>query len=280
MTAFKTGRRPRPEKDKWGSILEKNLTSISRSKRDRIFASNAGLCARQTAGYRCLPGTHTEKRKAVTAFYFKIGSTYEKIVKRGFVKAGIYIDDETRVESTHSAVPVSGRIDFIIRDPDRMDDLVLVELKSCGKLPTKPRHSHLAQLQTYLLLTGMPRGLIWYISRDIAVYPGPFIKQVVFPITPTWEEREHTAQVLSEGAIFGNLGILPDKPDYMRKTHCGFCPLLPNCWGSTSGIPLVTMEASEKVRADLICQAAEVATELLAMTPHLQEEFIRVMTEH
>ena len=42
---------------------------------------------------------------------------------------------------------------------------VVVEIKTIGYIKVAPRVTHLAQLKTYMLLTGSKRGLLWYIDR-------------------------------------------------------------------------------------------------------------------
>jgi len=221
------------ESNKWTYLIEDALGKESQVGRDRFFASSAALCARQTAGLVMIPNSLKSHMDASSQFYFGIGNEFENIMAKAFDKADIIVDRETRVESSWREMPVSGRVDFVIKDPEN-DELVLVELKSCGKLPHKPKPAHLAQLMTYLTLTGMKRGLIWYVSRSVADYKG-VLKQKVFEITPTTEEKANTIRTIATGIMYAASDFLPPIPLDMKKYKCGFCPLVPFCWEEESG---------------------------------------------
>ena len=208
MTAIKKGRKRKASDGKWESILERELVTYGQAARDRIFASSAGLCARQTAGLSQLPESHSSRRKASTQFYFKIGSAFEEVVARAFESANMLIDQETRVEAYHLDLPISGRIDFVVRD-HITEEMVLVELKTCGKIPSSPRPAHLAQAQVYMALTGMPKAIIWYISRSVAGWDGE-LKQRAFDIKMTDEERKAVIVTMATGAVYAAHGLLPD----------------------------------------------------------------------
>jgi len=270
---FKTGRKrePSPEDKKWESILEKQLKSTGKPSRDRIFASKAGLCERQTAGMIVMDNSVTDPRKASAQFYFAAGNAFEDVVSRAFKKSGLMVDRETRVElDLMEDTPISGRIDFIIKDPDDPEQLVLVELKTCGKLPSKPKPPHLAQLMTYLVLTGMPKGVVWYISRNVADYTGT-LKQVAFVVEPTPEERKETALRLAIGSVYGDAGLLPDIPPHMKRYKCGFCPLIPFCWDNKEMSGLDASKIPDnKTKRELLLKAGKLADKLIADQPDMR----------
>ena len=274
---FKTGRKSkREELGKWESILEKELVITSGGRMTRIFASSAGLCERQVAGQYYLPDGFKRVRKASTEFYFKIGNTFEDIVNVAFSRADIVVDRETRVEAYHDDLPVSGRIDFVIRDPDEFHDLVLVELKSCGKLPNKPRPSHNAQLMTYLALTGMPRGIIWYISRSVAGWGGRLI-QKAFEIEPTDEERQAAIWTTAYGAVAADRGFLPPLPSHMKRYKCGFCPLIPYCWDDEKDFLVGYNEPNAKEISQLIHKADAITLDVMGHQEELRGQFEELM---
>lgn len=213
---------------KWEGLVEKNLVTFGRPSRDRIFASNAGLCARQTAGLMMLPSSFKSRRLASTQFYFKIGSAFEAVMEKAFKRGGVFIDSEFRVECYHPDIPVSGRIDFVLRDPDT-GEVLPMELKSCGKLPSNPKHHHLAQLMVYLAITGKPRGLLWYVSRTVSDFSGA-LKQMVFEVEPTEKEKYQTVLRMAYATRMAEHNFLPAIPKDMKKYKCGFCPLVPMCW--------------------------------------------------
>ena len=275
--AIKKGRKKRPSDRKWEGLLEKNLLSKENQSRNRIFASSAGLCARQTAGLMLLPKDRETIRNAASQFYFKIGSSFENVVSRAFNKAGLLLDEETRVEWTLGETTISGRIDFTIRDPEN-DEIVLVELKSCGKLPTAPKPVHLAQLYTYMVLTGMPRGIVWYISRSVSDWTG-YIKQKPFEVTMTPIERKRIAYKMSIGSVFGTANVLPDIPEDMKKYKCGFCPLVGHCWGGPEHELKLGETISAPERGAMEVYAKSIAKKLIANETFLRTSFTALMEE-
>ena len=282
-TAFKKGRLRKSKSkstpiigsNKWTKIIEDNLKSTSKPSRDRMFASSAALCPRQSVGLQMIPKEYTEVMKASSQFYFGIGNTFEDIIGRAFNNADLLVDKETRVEATHPEMNLSGRVDFVIRDPDDENELVLVELKSCGKLPTKPKPAHLAQLMTYLCLTGMSKGLVWYVSRNVADYSGQ-ISQAIFEVTPTKAEKKKTIYKLARSTVYSKHNILPGIPLDMKKYKCGFCPLIPHCW---EGTPLFEepIKSAELGVKDLIMEIDKIIKWIEDRQDSLREQFIEVV---
>lgn len=276
--AFKTGRKRKfLSEGIWENLIEINLKTVGKSGRKNIYASSAGLCSRQTAGLSLLDPDHREYRKASTQFYFKIGNAFEDVMSRAFQKAGIEIDRETRVETMHPDLKVSGRIDFVLEEPDS-GAVILAELKTCGKLPTSPKPAHLAQLMTYLVLTGMEKGLIWYVSRSVADWSG-VVNQIAFEVEPTEEEKIETLKKITIGAVYAKAGYIPRKPDDMKKYKCGFCPLIPYCWseaeldfGDAGPAPL------DKT-VDLLKEAERIAAEVMESQDELKALFLESMAE-
>lgn len=227
---FKEGRRTEVNSDKWVTLLEDNLKTTMRPSRLNIFGSNAGQCSRQTAGMILVDKSHTVENGASTQFYFKIGNAFEKVVKQAFTKSGMTFIDEFRIEErlTPHTPSVSGRIDFLVQD-DNTEEMTLIELKSCGKLPDKPKPAHVAQLKTYLFLTGASHGVLFYISRNVANFKGE-LQAIAFDIKPTTDEFVEVGLEIAIGALGASTDILPQIPDHMKKYKCGFCPLVNFCW--------------------------------------------------
>lgn len=267
---FRTGKYLESKPGRWEALLERNLKEVGYPSRSKIYGSNAGLCERQTAGLLLLSDEHEAHLNAASQFYFSIGSTYETLVKRALEREGILLVDEMPIELDIGNTSVSGRIDFVIEDPNN-HDMVLVELKSCGKLPTQPKYHHLAQLQTYLLLSGLPRGLLWYISRSVADYTGK-VSQVVFEVEPTEDEFHQVALSLARGAIFAKEGAIPPIPAHMRKYKCGFCPLVPYCWDGED-ISLEAIEPGTKLLNTLLNEADQTVKWLLDERPDRLNNF-------
>lgn len=275
---FKVGRKigPTTPIGRWERVVENSLISKGYPARDRIFASSAGLCSRQTAGLMLLNSDVVEARKASTQFYFKIGSAFEKVMERAFVFADIFIDSETRIEAYHDELPVSGRIDFVLNDPQD-GEVTLVELKTCGaKLPTKIKPPHLAQLMVYLALTGMRKGLVWYVSRTVAGWDGE-LKQTVFEVNPTDDEIRETLLKVAIGAVFGEAEVLPELPEDMKRYKCGFCPLIPFCWDG-KGVSMEARSAKATTRRELLHKASVIVDDVMARQKSLKKMFIEAVT--
>ena len=276
---FKKGRKrdKRAYFVKWESIIEKELKTTNKDRRTRMFASSAGLCERQTAGLFYLSKDFESTRKASTQFYFKTGNAFEDVVATSFLNAGILIDRETRIEAYHEQLPISGRIDFVVEDRENDNELVLVELKSCGKLPAAPRAAHKAQLLTYLALTGMSKGIIWYISRTVAGWDGNLIQRA-FEIEPSGKELKNTLFKMALGALAIKKRIVPKKPDEMKKYKCGFCTLIPYCWNSQEDMLVDTKTINNEQYYKLTNRAWVIVEEVMEHRPVLKEQFLDLMS--
>ena len=274
---FRTGRKKAKSMDdyKWEAMIEDNLISTGRPGRDRIFASQAGLCERQTAGLFYLDSDEEIQRKASAQFYFAFGNETENIMARAFDKAGVLIDRETRIEAYHDELPISGRIDFVLKDVYDEGSLVLMELKTCGKLPARPKPPHLAQLKVYMLLTGMKKGLLWYVSRTVAGWNGD-LKQKTFEIRMNEIERKELAYRISLGAVYAKSGHLPERPEYMKKYACGFCPLMKFCWDDED-IGLVYKKPRSGIETENWRKAQAIANDVMAKQNDLMEYFYEAM---
>lgn len=273
MSAFQRGRVFEPEDGHWERILERSLKSTGRPARNKIYGSSAGLCERQTAGLILLPKGVTEERNAATQFYFSIGNAFEQVVERALKADGSWLASEMIVKLPVGEYEVSGRIDFVVQGDERP---LLVELKTCGKVPEKPRPYQLAQLHTYLLVTGFPSGLLWYISRSVAGWSGT-IQQRVFEVTPTEQELKVAANSIAVGAAYAAAERLPARPDRMRKYKCGFCPLIPHCWDDEKLVDVPQATPAERIA--LQETARDLFNELMDGREARRELFMETLAE-
>lgn len=277
---FTVGKKKRRSSlNKYEAVLETHLAQFEEGgPMDRIFASAAGQCERKIAGMYFLPEGHSRTRKASAEFYFGQGNLFEEIVSKAFHKAGIFLDAETRVEAYHPEIPLSGRIDFTILDPEDEDEIVLVELKTTGKLPERPKPGQLSQLMTYLVVTGMDKGILWYISRNVAAWGGDLLQRA-FVIEPDYEEKWKSIFTTAFGAVHARERLLPPLPPHMKKYKCGFCPLTDFCWaGDTSlleGYEHPTPKQSDK----LWDEASAIADEFMERQDELKSAYRELMLE-
>jgi CRISPR/Cas system-associated exonuclease Cas4 (RecB family) len=259
-SGFKKGKISRKEVEGyWEGIIEQGLKTESLGSRNRVFASSVALCERQTAGLLMLPDTFKIKRQASTQFYFKVGSLYESIMAEGFQRNRVFVTDELRVEIQHPELTVSGRIDFVLKDEDEQP--IIMELKSCGKLPTSPKPHHLAQLHAYMIITGQSKALLWYVSRSISDFSG-VLKQKVFEVKLTEDQKRTIATRIALGCLYSDSDYIPPKPEHMKKWRCGFCPLIPMCWNGVDLIPDF-YDPDEEDHLGFVKQAEVIAEEMI-----------------
>lgn len=261
---FKTGKIKTPgiSKHPVESLLQRELTTTSEPSRNKIYASNAGLCERQSGTMMLLSDEFKNKMDAPSQFYFAIGNSFEDVVSRALKSSGEYLYREFYVDFPFDWLPIGGRIDFIITHPED-GDIWPVELKTCGKLPDSPKPSHYSQLMTYLILTGLDKGIIWYISRTPGNWKG-ILQQKVFEIEPTENEKIWVAERMVNGALFAEKNLIAPKAPKIKKYKCGFCPLIPYCWDgadfsdvidgrkpNADELKEITEESKKKVKAIL-----------------------------
>lgn len=260
----------KPPMSKWIKILDDNLGYKSNPSRNKIFGSNAGLCSRQTAGMILMDESFESVVDASSEFYFAIGSSFEKVIKKAFKKSGLQFIDEIHVsgQMAEDLPEISGRVDFTVKEDG---ELTLIELKSCGKLPDKPRPSHLAQLKTYLLLTGVQKGVLWYVSRNVANYKGE-IQSVTFEVEPTDSEFLKTATEIAIGSLGAVNELIPQIPPHMKKYKCGFCPLIKMCWDGGPSI-LNGEQVLDLTQSDLEMGAHKLANEFMETRGDLLQLF-------
>lgn len=212
----------------WENILNEGLNYQDQAKQSKMYASTSGLCTRQSVGMTQLPKDQKVERNAAFEFYVKTGSAYEKVFKKAFLNQNVYLDDEVSIQSVWEDLELSGRIDFILRNPYSGKPIPM-ELKTCGELPDSPKRYHLAQLLTYMVLTGSKDGLIWYQSRKVADWQGRIYTRC-FEIKMNEDYFDETVRVLAESAIYQKYGVFPNKSPHVLKSHCGFCVFKGTCW--------------------------------------------------
>lgn len=246
--------------------------------RKRVYASSAALCARQTASQSLFKSGQSQELKPETQLYFKMGSAAEEVIKRAFKKAGIFVAAEVSFGSQFEWLNIGGRVDFIIKHAGFPGEKAIVELKTCGKLPKKPHKPHIAQLATYCLLTGAPGGFIYYVSRHVADWKNGMLHKA-FKIEFTRAELVYHAKQICIGVTFAEENVLPEIPKEMKKSYCGFCPMMNNCWGDDRSQDLIFrpgVNPESKVDATRLHKKAfERAKMLMEAQPNLRKRFFK-----
>jgi len=103
----------------------------------------------------------------VTRRIFDTGGSLEERMDSYFNKMGILLERETSLKFDDP--PISGRCDFILMHKE--DGRIVLELKSANnrtftnlRLAPKPEHS--IQLQIYLNILGLEKGVVLYENKD------------------------------------------------------------------------------------------------------------------
>ena len=107
---------------------------------------------------------------------------------------------------------------------DVLADDVVVELKTCNKLPYNPYSSHIEQINAYMHIFDKPKGLIIYISRtQLGVR--------IFDYYGDWQLFQYTldkAKVL-KNALDNDIPPPSNLPLAERKLYCKECPFKTLC---------------------------------------------------
>jgi len=237
--------------------LTKNLTSESKltdvivsgmksvkptNQNGRMYASTSGFCERQTALSMTFKGD-TEYESA-TAGYFKIGLAVESVVIESLRNQGVLLFEQ--FETPDIGLNLGGKIDGIYRLDN--DKIRLLEIKSCGALPSKPHAEHLAQINLYSAITGLP-GTLLYFSRNVANFTGE-IQMRLFELNDEMTIFDSMFSTIY-GKLCGDKGLMPDVPEKLTKpSDCGFCRFKNICWqGEPSHLePMSNSEIDENWR--------------------------------
>jgi len=200
--------------------VTRTLESKGLIKRDRMFASSAGWCARQNVLTKLAPIDMKSKMGAASQFYFGIGNAVHETLERAFRKADILIEAEIPVEI--KAVNLGGRIDYLLIEDG---NLVIADAKTCGKLPARPKYQQPEQLMTYGLMSGISRMKLIYFSRNVAGWDGRLYMKT-FDIIP---DIKKVTKVIARGYVYAEHRRIPERP-WSAVSRCGFCPFTKFCF--------------------------------------------------
>jgi hypothetical protein len=218
--------------DEWfGSLLTE---SYGAKARPWLYGADAGLCARRNVLLE-----HNEwiagEKTATSNAYMSIGVALETMLAQGLHKAGRLVGTQVRLPIM-AEVYVSGFIDIVCFDSQ--DELSLIEVKSCGKLPTEANPVHLAQIQFYAAASGLRRAWLTYISRDVRSEFGSRLAQRTFAVDCGEEALRSRLQVAATSRLAADAATLPPVPAHFRKhTECHYCEFRDAyCWNARPGL--------------------------------------------
>lgn len=204
------------------------------SKRPYLYGADAGLCARRNVLLEhntWIPGF----KSATSAAYMAIGVGLEDMLAGALKRNNRLLAQGQRLVLMPE-VKISGKIDLIVFDHD--DELALVEVKTCGQLPTEPSPNYLAQIQTYAAVSGIHRCWLTYISRNVRDSFTEKLSMRTFPVDTSeavLKGRLQTALISRKAA---DAGKLPPVPATFRKhTECHYCEFRDHfCWDLRPGL--------------------------------------------
>jgi hypothetical protein len=190
---------------------------------NKIFASDS-QCPRRSVLFNFTEDTIPKSESS--EFYFKIGDALQAVVETAFSNLGIFIASETYIPDIEG-MNLRGKIDVIINHDNQIK---LLEVKSCGGLPSKPKEAHVHQASIYQLATGLPTSIV-YVSRHVYDWKNQRLKIRAFDIL----EDEKTSLSLAKKLTYINYCIeaerLPAIPKHLNQDeHCFFCPFKPICF--------------------------------------------------
>lgn len=196
-----------------------------------LYGSDAGLCARKNVFYSQNDSVPFIMQPS-TRTYMAIGVALENLLAEALKDAGRLIAQNPYLIAMPE-VKVRGKIDLVIFDME--DELALVEVKSCGELPTEPNPQHLAQIQTYCAISGVHRAYLTYISRKVQGNSswGPNVDIRSFRVDTDKDSlyfRLYTVALSDLAIKEKKLPLI--NPTFRKTLECRYCPFLNYCWRS------------------------------------------------
>jgi len=207
--------------------LQLGLSENETVDRDgRLWASQVGHCPRKGA----IEATLKTKRvfSAASRVYCDIGVTAEELIIRAWDKRNRLLFSQYKLPTIreYPKLNMGGYVDAIAVQDGKIR---AVEIKTCGELPSKPKHDHLSQVLLYSAVTGFPASL-FYLSRSVADWSG-ILKTVQFDIPHDQTALEHHMYNAVLARLCIEKGFIPNKSSKLtKKSHCGLCTHIGFCW--------------------------------------------------
>lgn len=206
-----------------------NNKSRTGFKQKKGFApSDTNKCARRMV--YLLRGVHVvDTIDPRTRRVFDTGHSMHARFNDYFKEMGILKENE--LELWNISPPIHAFLDNII-DVDGED--IVVELKSIGDIGFenrlkygKPKAEHIQQIQIYLHLTGIPRGLVIYENKNdqnVAIFEVVADPKAIEALFAKWRK---TFKSFEDGE-------LPKRPAKTPQSDiCKYCELVDKCWSSS-----------------------------------------------
>ena len=193
------------------AILE-SAREYQQDRRDSIHITDLTTCLRRSYYTKKLGFPLNEK----IAFWLLFGAVIHELLTPVIAK---YLNGEREVQTTYKYQGIE-----IQATADVLADDVVVELKTCNKLPYSPYKSHLEQINAYIHIFDVPKGLIVYISRT----------QLEVRIFDYYGDADLFYHTLEKAKILKyalDKGVPPpcNIPITERKFYCKECPFKDIC---------------------------------------------------
>ena len=238
------------EREDEGTPVVDELTRVRRKEpihRNKFYGSDVGYCPRKSVAFRLIPESYQVPISISSEFYMGIGNAIHEIVVELLGEKVI----EAEAYVSHDTVEVGGRVDAILEEEDGKN--TFLEIKSCGRIPPKPRKQHQYQVGMYGFLAGIERMKLLYVSRNVADWTGKLLC-VEYLIDPKFIRKAAKNMAISQK--FYEKKTIPPIPEHIKKSDCRFCALLKYCWEDKGWDTLDLKLPSEKV-VDKIMEEAK-----------------------
>lgn len=238
------------------SMVQKGLTSHEYVERNgRLYASDAAYCPRQAV----LNSNQTGDviRPAAFKAYVELGNKVEDLVIEALHNVGALLFKQYRLPDF--GINLGGKIDAIVVINGHIR---ILEIKSCGELPTKPKPYQASQALMYSAVTGLKSSLV-YFSRHVADYSGQ-LKIRQFDLDVTGDEAKGALWFSAYAEFANRRKVLPSIPSHITaKSHCGFCSFTDSCFGVEPFPPV--QHVTPAVHAELVAETNAFVDDM--MTP-------------
>lgn len=260
------------------SDLVVNLQSLIQAKpsffkKRSLNGADVGFCSRKAALHIAVKPEYSEDIGLASQLYFSIGDAVHEVVYKSLKQLNILIANELPL----FVGPIHGFIDDIVVSEDS-GQLKIIDVKTCGSLPSKIKSGQEEQLLLYALLTGIKEASILYVSRTVAGWDGKVkLKEIAAEVND--KKLADIAYVVAESSIFYQTKTVPPKPSYRTsESTCGFCPFKNSgCWSNTMPLELdPEYTYLEEVTEEIADQILTLADTIM----HNRPKYYKSLIEH
>jgi len=211
------------------SIVVQGLTTSETYTRDgRLWASDSAYCPRQAVLNSKLKTT--SQRGADFDLYVALGNTIEDRLVYGLHQQKKLLYAQYKLPDF--GLNMGGKVDAIAYINKKIR---ILEIKSCGELPTSPKPYQKSQALLYSAVLGIKSSLV-YQSRNVADFVGN-LKMRQFDLDLSGEDCKIALYYSAYSKFANDMGVLPNIPySITNKSQCGFCKFTSACFG-TDALP-------------------------------------------